>query len=180
MGGNFLKSTDLAKAILAMNREVPLDSRIRLVIANACMSGLLAKLLSEGIDFVVGHGDSEVGDENAIVFSETLYDHMGGGLSLFASFLSAVLSSRPYQLLAPRCDPSKFLLVSDALAEQTHVSGGDPGNARSAASRRWNELAQWLAENGLVVSHFLVASAICSPVTLAFPVTKHSTSLHAE
>ena len=116
MGGNFLKSADLAKAILAINREVPLDSRIRLVIANACMSGLLARMLSEGIDFVVGHGDFEVGDENAIVFSETLYGHMGGGSSLFASFLSAVLSSPPYQLLAPRCDPSEFFLVSESLA----------------------------------------------------------------
>ena len=114
--GSFLTSKALADAILAINREAPLDSRIRLVIANACMSGLLARMLSEGIDFVVGHGDFEVGDENAIVFSETLYGHMGGGSSLFASFLSAVLSSPPYQLLAPRCDPSKFFLVSESLA----------------------------------------------------------------
>ena len=114
--GSFLTSKALADAILAINREAPMDSRIRLVIANACMSGLLARMLSEGIDFVVGHGDFEVGDENAIVFSETLYGHMGGGSSLFASFLSAVLSSPPYQLLAPRCDPSEFFLVSESLA----------------------------------------------------------------
>ena len=36
------------------------------------------------------------------------------------------------------------------------------------------------AENGRVVSHFLVAARISLPVTFAFPVTKHSTSLHAD
>ena len=148
--GDYLASKALADAILAVNQEVCRESRIRLAVANTCKSGEFVKLLSRGIDFVVGHGEDDVRDEDAIKFSETLYNYLGNEKSLSTSFISANLSSSLYQLLAPRCDPSKFFLVPDS--EDSPAEGAQNPNIPDHSSDvqtgdwcdpRWNEVKRF-------------------------------------
>ncbi|KAJ1489876.1 hypothetical protein T484DRAFT_3418618 [Baffinella frigidus] len=169
--GGPLDSTKLAVSILAVNNELG-ARRIRLVIANACMSGELARKLSEGIDFVIHHGKVSVGDDNAVMFSSTLYRGLGRGLSLWASFNAARLSSDPYELLFPRCDPKQFFFPGPEMASTVAGVGGDAragggaghvaaGLSRSKESEKasadlaaneeahWLELVKYLAQHGL-------------------------------
>jgi len=110
--GGFLENERLAQVLLQMNKGAG-ARRIRLVIANACMSGELALLLAEGIDFVIAHGFLPVGDAEAIKFSDTLYRFLGRGYNLLTSFMAASLESKPYELLSPRFDPEQFFFRSE-------------------------------------------------------------------
>ena len=69
----FTQASAIVKAIRAHNKhaEETGGQRIQLVVVNACMSGPLAQALCECVDFVIGHGHSEVGDEEALTFSKT-------------------------------------------------------------------------------------------------------------
>jgi hypothetical protein len=111
--GSFLDGKELAEAIASLNREREQKGqpRVRLVVANSCMSGELARRLAEVVDFVIGHGEAPVGDAEALQFSEVLYRALGQGLSLRASFdmarpviparLAPFLSLFSVQLFAP-------------------------------------------------------------------------------
>ena len=171
--GSFLGNEDLAEAILALNKFA--QPRIRLVIANACMSGKFAARISRGVEFVIGHGELGVKDVAAIAFSEALYRGLGSGYNLWASFLAAQLSSKPYQLFAPLFDPEKFflrapLLVGAAVgagagesaalgsSESGHVASGESSLSqeqevvgRIAVQKKghWLELVEFLAVYGL-------------------------------
>ena len=107
----FTEASAIVDALGAHNREVKAKGgqRIQLVVVNACMSGPLAQALVECVDFVIGHGHSEVGDEEALTFSKTLYFSLGRGYSLDASFKAAKLASEPFQLHRS-CNPEKFFL----------------------------------------------------------------------
>ncbi|KAJ1484587.1 hypothetical protein T484DRAFT_1796551 [Baffinella frigidus] len=121
--GGFLENERLAEALLQLNKRAGVR-RIRLVVANACMSGKLALLLTGGIEFVIAHGDLPVGDAEAIKFSHTLYHLLGRGNDLLTSFMAASLESKPYELLSPRFDPEQFFLRNEIAPEvrQTDVS----------------------------------------------------------
>ena len=116
LSGGFLTNEKLAAALLVLNKSDRAGARrIRLVIANACMSGHLARLLSDGgIEFVIAHGEQPVGDQEAIRFSDTLYRFLGRGHSLLESFTGAALESDPYELHSPHFDPGLFKLRHDS------------------------------------------------------------------
>ena len=132
----------IVQAVVAFNREVRPEQRIRLFVNNTCMSGLLAEQLSESVDFVIGHGLSEIGDDEAIIFTKTLFDALGQGLSLHASFLSASMVSNPFRLYARRCSPASFFLCSSTVD-----------------ARNYNELMRFLDDQGLqsIAEKFCVA-----------------------
>ena len=74
------------------------------------MSGPLANSLSKCVDFVIGHGKSGVGDQEAISFCTTLFTALGRGRSLAASFQAAKPASEPFCLHALRFNPETFFL----------------------------------------------------------------------
>ena len=156
----FLENTRLANALLVLNKALGARG-IRLVIANSCMSGNLALLLAEGIDFVIHHGNEPVGDAEAIRFSDTLYCFLGRGHSLFVSFTAASLESDPYELLSSRFDPEHFLLRNDSLAAATiaseHAARGERRSAvmdeiemvAGVGQTSFSELVSFVAEEGV-------------------------------
>ncbi|KAJ1480295.1 hypothetical protein T484DRAFT_1811155 [Baffinella frigidus] len=160
--GGFLENEDLADFILEFNAGLG-EQRIRLVVVNACMSGELARMLSEMIEFVVGHGELPVRDDDAIEFSTTLFSGLGTGLNLLQSFKAAKMASTPYELLAPRFDPRHFFLrgqapLPDAApsvpAQSPAAKGGGGGqlsSAEEAAERdaRWKDLCSFLNRHGV-------------------------------
>ena len=113
---------NIVQAVAAFNREVGPEQRIRLLVNNSCMSGPLAEQLSESIDFVIGHGHSEVGDAQAIIFAKALFKLLGKGLSLDASFKAARMTSNPFRLYARRYSPASFFLYDQGLQSIAQVS----------------------------------------------------------
>jgi hypothetical protein len=107
----FTEASAIVDALRAQNKEVQAKGgqRIQLVVVNACMSGPLARALCDCVDFVIGHSNSEVGDEEALTFSKMLYYSLGRGKSLDCSFKAAKLASGPFQLHGS-CNPEKFFL----------------------------------------------------------------------
>jgi hypothetical protein len=131
----FAEASAIVDALRAHNRHVEArgGQRIQLVVVNACMSGPLAQALCECVDFVIGHGHREVGDEDALAFSKTLYYSLGRGYSLDASFKAAKLASEPFQLHRS-CNPEKFFL---------------PGPGQRQSDSDCNELVRFLKGKGL-------------------------------
>jgi hypothetical protein len=82
---------------------------------------------------VIGHGHREVGDEDALAFSKTLYYSLGRGNSLDGSFKAAKLASEPFQLHRS-CNPEKFFL---------------PGPDQRQSDSDCNELVRFLKGKGL-------------------------------
>ncbi|KAJ1496142.1 hypothetical protein T484DRAFT_2760437 [Baffinella frigidus] len=162
---SFLGSTEFADFLFHHNDEWPQFERVRLVIVNACKSGEFAKKLTRCVDFSIGHGDEDVMDVEAILFTDILYQHLGQGRSLLGSFLAACLSSgtRSYTLFC-RVDPKKWCLVSaESGGGLGDVgvgtgAGGDSFHSQEqeimegvAAQKegRWLELVKFLAQHGL-------------------------------
>ena len=136
------------------------------------MSGELVRILSKAVDFLIGHGSVSVGDADAIKCTSTLYRGLGSGLSLWASFNAAKLSSKPYTLLSSRFDPAQFFLQGqqvsllsgpESLVGPSRDSGHAPFGSSSGAEvgervsdgaaaeqeKGWLELAKFLAKHGL-------------------------------
>ena len=132
----FTEASAIVDAIRAHNREVEAEGgqRIRLVVVNACMSGPLAQALCECVDFVIGHGHSEVGDEEALTFSRTLYYSLGRGMSLDSSFKAAKLASEPFHLHRT-FNPEKFYLPVPNQKSDKHIQTGALTGRQSAQDK---------------------------------------------
>ena len=74
------------------------------------MSEPPAQALCVCVDFVIGHAHSEVGDQEALSFCETLYETLGYGRSLDRSFKAAKKSSDPFYLYSQIFNPEHFFL----------------------------------------------------------------------
>jgi hypothetical protein len=138
----FKEASAIIDALRAHNRHVEAvgGQRIQLVVINACMSGPLAQALCEFVDFVIGHAHSEVGDEDALAFSKTLYYSLGRGYSLDASFKAAKLASEPFQLHRS-CNPEQFFLPAPGQRLVQEV--------QDQSDRDCNELVRFLKGKGL-------------------------------
>ncbi len=86
--------------------------------SNACDSEDHARVLSEVLDFTIGHR-APVDDENAIDFSGMFFDCLFGCNSLMDSFNQAKSCSKGYRLFSPERDPRQFYL-----AHSRHLSAG--------------------------------------------------------
>jgi hypothetical protein len=138
----FTEASAIVDALRAHNREVKAKGgqRIQLVVVNACMSGPLAQALCECVDFVIGHGNSEVGDEEALTFSKTLYYSLGCGNSLDGSFKAAKLASEPFQLHRS-CNPEKFFLPGPDQRSGLAMPSGKTQTAQEKPSDLTSETA---------------------------------------
>ncbi|KAJ1488191.1 hypothetical protein T484DRAFT_1783923 [Baffinella frigidus] len=138
---SFLGSSEFAEFLRHHNDELPGSERVRLVIVNACKSGAFAAALTQWVDFAIGHGEEDAVDDEAIVFTEILYQNLGEGKSLRASFTAARTASgtRSYQLFCRRVDPKQWSLVSAD-------NGGGLGAGGVGATVRGNEPQGDMAE----------------------------------
>mmetsp|Transcript_35951 Transcript_35951/g.90519 ORF Transcript_35951/g.90519 Transcript_35951/m.90519 type:complete len:1148 (-) Transcript_35951:222-3665(-) len=97
----FVKSNLLGKRIEAVNRS----GWLRLVVTNACLSLGVAELLSQTIEFVVGHRDV-LPDKRALGFSTRFYRQLSEGSSLEDGTIAG--SSTSYCLFAKMSDPARM------------------------------------------------------------------------
>jgi len=105
----------LVENLARHNKDIKSRCPIQLVIVNACKSGSIASALSGCVDFVIGHGEHDVSDEEAREFSKTLFKALGAGRSLGDSFMAAKLASGKYDLYR-RFNPELFVLPVPPLA----------------------------------------------------------------
>ncbi len=105
---------EMLEAIRSWNesarKQSPPRPEIRMIVSNGCDSEDHARVLSEGVDFAIGHR-APVADENAIDFSGIFFDCLFGCESLMDSFDQAKSCSNGYRLFSPERDPRKFYLV---------------------------------------------------------------------
>jgi hypothetical protein len=91
-------------------KQRPPRPEIRIIVSNACDSENHARVLSEGVDFAIGHR-APVADESAIGFSGIFYDCLFGCELLMDSFNQAKSCSKGYRLFSPEGDLRHFYLV---------------------------------------------------------------------
>jgi len=121
LSSGLVESSLLVENLARHNKDIKSRCPIQLVIVNACKSGSMASALSGCVDFVIGHGEHDVSDEEAREFSKTLFQALGAGRSLGDSFMAAKLASGKYDLYR-RFNPELFVLpvpspaLSDAKA----------------------------------------------------------------
>jgi hypothetical protein len=107
--------------------QSPPRPEIRIIVSNACDSEKHARVLSEVVDFAIGHR-APVADENAIDFSGIFFDCLFDCNSLMDSFNQAKSCSNGYQLFSPERDPRQFYLV-----HSWHLSATASDNRLSAS-----------------------------------------------
>jgi hypothetical protein len=107
-----MKNDDIVTILESFNKDKLQQgqSPLRLVLLNSCMAGNLAQKVSSFVDFVIGHGHADVGDGQAIEFSETFFYSLGEGLSLLSSFFAAKLASIHFKLHGHCVNPREFFL----------------------------------------------------------------------
>ena len=150
LADGLVEGKDIVEALAAINRELRPEQRIRLLVINTCMSGPLAEALSAYVDFVIGHGMLEVGDEEAIRFAVTLFRALGRGFSLDASFKAAKLASSPFKLYAQRFDPAGFFLpVPSGEAQAGQQPAHVPADKAASAAAPEFPVVAFLKEHGL-------------------------------
>jgi len=110
---------------------------IRIIVSNACDSEEHARVLSEGVDFAIGHR-APVADESAIDFSGIFFDCLFGCDSLMDSFNQAKSCSTGYRLFYPERDPRQFHLVPPGmcLRKRSTSSKHDAGEGSSSGAKR--------------------------------------------
>jgi hypothetical protein len=118
-----MEDVDIVNFLESLNKDKLRQgqSTLRLLLLNSCMSGSLAQKVSSFVDFVIGHGHSDVKDEDAIEFSKTFWKSLGSGLSLLSSFLAAKLASTPFKLHG-RVDQNFFLFIDDKTSSLVDLS----------------------------------------------------------
>ncbi len=110
---------------------------IRIVVLNACESEDHAQVLSQGVDFAIGHRDP-LYDDNAINFSHLFYGSLFDGFSLQDSFDLAKSCSKGYLLKFPERDPRQFYLVppEKRLGKRSTSSQHDAVEGSSSGAKR--------------------------------------------
>jgi hypothetical protein len=121
---------------LPANKSPP-RPEIRIIVSNVFDSEDHVRVLSEGVDFPIGHR-APVADENAIDFSGIFYDCLFGCTSLMGSFNMAKSCSRGYRLFFPERDPRQFHLVPPGmcLRKRSTSSKHDAGEGSSSGAKR--------------------------------------------
>ncbi|MGB1603834.1 MAG: hypothetical protein ACPIOQ_64480, partial [Promethearchaeia archaeon] len=100
----------LAEAFAAWSNDA-IGGALRLVVGNVCNSAQLAKVLSEHVDFVIGH-HQPVLDSAAVKFARALYKNLGSGCSLLTSFnLAKAVEGCGMYCLRGRKDANQFAFV---------------------------------------------------------------------
>jgi hypothetical protein len=122
---------EMLDAIRSWNKSAreqsPPRPEIRIIVSNGCDSDEHARVLSEVVDFAIGHR-APVADENAIDFSGIFFDCLFGCESLMDSFDQAKSCSKGYRLFSPERDPGHFFLV-----HSRHLSATSSDNRLSAS-----------------------------------------------
>ncbi len=105
---------DMLDAIRSWNKsgreQNPPRPEIRIIVFNSCDSADHARVLSEVVDFAIGHRDHVV-DQDAVQFSRIFFDCIFSCTSLMDSFNQAKSCRKGYQLFSPEQDPRQFYLV---------------------------------------------------------------------
>jgi hypothetical protein len=105
---------EMLDAIRSWNKSAreqsPPRPEIRIIVSNVFDSEDHVRVLSEGVDFPIGHR-APVTDENAIDFSGIFYDCLFGCTSLMGSFNMANNFRKGYRLFFPERDPRQFYLT---------------------------------------------------------------------
>ncbi|MGB1602146.1 MAG: hypothetical protein ACPIOQ_55980, partial [Promethearchaeia archaeon] len=120
---------------------------LRLVLANSCNSALLAQVLSEFVDFVIGH-DQPVLDSAAIDFARVLYKALGSGRSLRNGFeLARAVKDCGMYCLRGRKDAGKFVFPkpeAETVEPMTSFNVKEAGGYQARAEPE-QRLEAWLA-----------------------------------
>ena len=98
-----------------VSKWVEAGHKLRVIVANCCYSGEMAKALADCVDFVIGH-ETPVFDEDAIKFTRELFGNLGGSESLLLSFHAGKMISDPY-IMTGRKNANEFKLQPSARAE---------------------------------------------------------------
>uniref|UniRef100_A0A6U4T2P7 Protein kinase domain-containing protein n=1 Tax=Hemiselmis andersenii TaxID=464988 RepID=A0A6U4T2P7_HEMAN len=121
----FVQSNLLGKRIEAVNRA----GKLRLVVSNACLSSDVAELLSQHVEFVIGHRDV-LPDKSALGFSTRFYRQLAAGGNLEDCVYAASSTSASYCLWSNKSDPARmvFFPTGNAAAELPSPSKEDAMN----------------------------------------------------
>ncbi len=143
-----MEPMQMIPAIKTHNEKARRENKpdLRMVVLNACESDAYAAALLQCVDFAIGH-NSEVVDENAVEFSEILYESLfgEGGSSLAESFdMAKGCSAVDAYRLFGNCDATKFTLVETSTVSQSSKVG-----AASLQQRHDDALRQCLCVAGL-------------------------------
>lgn len=79
------------KALVRMCQLPEIQSGLRLLVLNACLTGVQASALAQSVPAVIGTLDS-VQDAAAIAFARGLYNSLGRGMSIGSAFAAGVAS----------------------------------------------------------------------------------------
>jgi CHAT domain-containing protein len=93
-----------------------MKDNIRLVILNACYSGVQADAISQNIDFVIGMS-AAIGDGAAIVFAAAFYRALGFGRTVQESFDQAIVALKLEDI--PEDQTPALLVRNGVSARQT-------------------------------------------------------------
>ena len=103
-------SVETLKNTLKAWSEDATGGALRLVFTNSCNSAYLAQVLSEYVDFVIGHHEPVL--DAAVDFAESLYKALGAGRSLLNSFaLAKGVKDCSMYCLRGRKDANQFAFV---------------------------------------------------------------------